>query len=162
MKHTIENGVQQLRAPAVVTKDTSDGEAGDASAPGACKKERTKVGAVDRVQTGTIHYISSTVSSSAIRCPALPGWLAPQCSTCTNARRVTCTSQHPNLPGAGCHVKLLMRPCAGRRTHQEMPGNNLYRALHPDVCACLWWPVQASLCTGQYRRHSHISGFTIE
>ncbi len=63
MKHTIENGVQQLRAPAVVTKDTSDGEAGDASAPGASKKERTKVGAVDRVQTSAdLHFGCSATS----------------------------------------------------------------------------------------------------
>jgi len=49
--------VPNQRKAVEVAKDTSNGEAGNASAPGASKKERTKVGAVDRVQTSAdLHF----------------------------------------------------------------------------------------------------------
>jgi len=53
----LKSAVPSQRKAVEVAKDTSDGEAGDASAPGASKKERTKVGAVDRVKTpADLHF----------------------------------------------------------------------------------------------------------
>ncbi len=53
----LKSAVPNQRKAVEVAKDTSNGEAGNASAPGASKKERTKVGAVDRVQTSAdLHF----------------------------------------------------------------------------------------------------------
>ena len=59
----LNSAVPNQRKAVEVAKDTSDGEAGDASAPGASKKERTKVGAVDRVKTpADLHFGCSATS----------------------------------------------------------------------------------------------------
>lgn len=59
----LKSAVPNQRKAVEVAKDTSDGEAGDASAPGASKKERTKVGAVDRVKTpADLHFGCSATS----------------------------------------------------------------------------------------------------